>query len=298
MSTKDAKFNYVILAVVAVAVVAVLAVLYTDRAKQAAELAAKSVKTGLVPSGARSAPPKMAQSARRAGQASQVDTSRTLKVQRHRDMPSAGATAGVTRAAMTQTAQAAQPSGGPTSGKTPMRSAGMQEAKAANPAAGPAANQMRSAPKQAVQAAKPRAGGSAGPSPTRATATPNAQAAQPTDAQTSGKALTRSRPAQTAQATKPRAGDGAGPSLTRAETTPSAQAAQPAGGQTGKSLTRTVPVQIAQAAAVQRTARAMERNSVADASKAAQAPLAMQRKWNPARSPQASPESDGALQEL
>jgi len=80
---------------------------------------------------------------------------------------------------------------------------------------------------------------------------------------------------------------------------PGAQAAQPAGGQaSGRSLTRTVPVQMAQAVSVQRDARAMGRSAMTDTSKAAQAPLAMQRKWDPARSPQASPETDDALQEL
>jgi hypothetical protein len=252
MSRKDAKFSYAILAVLAVAFIAVLATLYADRVNHA-QMAAKSVRAGTLPSGARSAPGKDVQAARTAaGPAASVSLSRTVKVQRHADTPSAGGTSGssLTRSATTHAAQAAKPAHGQNSGTSLTRSASLATPQAANPMG--AANGSRSLPKQAAQAAKPSASGA------------------------SGAGLSRAASAQSEQA---------------------AQAAKPEGGQSAAlNLARAAPRQAAQAASAGRDTRALDRSSPSEVSKAAQAPLALQRKWDPARTPEAPQTLD--LQEL
>ena len=248
MSKKDAKSSYAILTVIALAAIAVAAVLYNDRVAKQAEMAAKSVRTGVVPSGARSAP--RAQAARTAAeQAADMNLSRTVKVQRHRSVPSGG-TLRATRAATTEAVQTAKSAGGQTSGVNPMRSASVQKTQGANPAASPvsASNRARSAPQQA-------------------------------------------------QAANPRAGNGSGASAMRGAGAQETQAAKPGGRASAPSLARSAPKQAAQSAPAGRDKLAMNRSLPSEANKAVQAPIALQRKWDPARSLQASPDQDPQTQD-
>ncbi len=324
MSTKDAKLTYAILGVIAIAVIAVLASLYADRVAKNTEMMAKAVKTGTVPAGARSAPTRTAQAARpQSAQGPQASLMRTTKIERHRNMPTAGGSAGLglTRSAATEAARSAKPEGGQPSDVSPTRSADMPKSQSATLPAEPAAgaNRARSMPKQAAQAAIPSAATDV--SATRSAGAQPAQTAQPTAEQASQRALSRSAATQTAQAAKT-GGQSEGLSLARAAGVPLAQATQPTSGQAfHKSLSRSAGIgmqaakpaggqsaalvlarsssaQTAQAAPSERDKQATSRSLPPEANKAAQAPLALQRRWDPERTPEASPDQDLDQQEL
>ena len=203
MSTKDAKLSYAILAIATVGVLALVAI-YADRSKDT-KFTENLVRKGTAPIGARSAPPSArqgvtaAQSTQAAGQASQSSLSRTVKVQRHKAMPTAhgGSGPALTRSATTQAAQGAKPGASQGEAVNQSRSLnaqpdGTQQAKTANPAATPvsAANRARSVPLPSAQAAEPSAGVSA--SLTRAATAQSAQAARSGGVQPSAQRLTRS----------------------------------------------------------------------------------------------------------
>jgi hypothetical protein len=97
-------------------------------------------------------------------------------------------------------------------------------------------------------------------------------AAQPTASQAFGRSLTRSAPGQTAQAAK--AGDP----------------------QKRDGFVRSAAANTMKAAPGAQDARMSERSSSDDANRAAQPPMAVQRKWDPSRSLEASPAED--LQDL
>jgi hypothetical protein len=94
-------------------------------------------------------------------------------------------------------------------------------------------------------------------------------AAQPTASQAYRRIVSRSAPAQAAQGTR---------------------SGQP---MTGQIFVRSASTQAAQGALTSTGTRAATRTAPSDLGRAAQAPIALQRKWDPARSLNASPDQDG-----
>lgn len=317
MSKKDAKLTYAILGGIAIAVIAVLASLYADRvAKNAemktAEMMAKAIKTGGALAGARSAPQTTRAARPQSGQDQQASLMRTAGVERQRNAPTegGGASLGLTRSVETQAARDATPEGTQSLDLSAARSADTAQSRSAPPPASPAADAARSMPKQAAQAATPDGGTSMGAS--RSAGAQRAQAAHPTPGQASLGPLSRAA-TQTAQAAMPTGGQSQGVSLSRsagalqtaapaAQALPKSaprtadigmQAAKPVDGRSAPLvLTRASSAQTAQVAPPQRDMPTASRSLPPEANKAAQAPLALQRKWNPARSLEASPDED------
>ena len=116
--------------------------------------------------------------------------------------------------------------------------------------------------------------------------------------QSQGASLSRAAGAPLAQASQPNAGQAFRKSLSRSAGI-GTQAAKPEGGQNAALiLTRSSSAQTAQAAPSERDKQATSRSLPSETNKAAQAPLALQRKWDPERTPEASPDQDLDQQEL
>jgi hypothetical protein len=200
-----------------------------------------------------------------------------------------------------------------------MRSVERQTSQNATPVSrsGAAADLARSMPGPSAQSTKPSAGdGASGPSTTRSTRVQAAQAAQPTAGQDSETTLTRSASTQAARAVasgaqgvtanpsrgataqgalaaQPTASQAFRKTLSRSASM-AAQAAMPEAGRADLDHGRSAQGQAAQAAPSSRDRLAASRSS--SIGQATQAPLALQRKWNPERSLEANP--DQGQQEL